>query len=167
MQPNPSSPLVPRVTFGKLYLKQGETRIECASFDDAIAIALMQPTGRINIRGENGSGKSSLLLALRQRLKGKAFYWPTVDRLSFSYTKFEANDSDDDAGEEPPLHKGFSSGQKQITALEEIVNKTHAKIYLLDEWDANLDANNRAKAQSLIDRLALRARVIEISHRDF
>jgi ABC-type bacteriocin/lantibiotic exporter with double-glycine peptidase domain len=168
MQPSPSSPLAPRVTFGKLYLKQGETRIECASFDDAIAIALMQPAGRINIRGENGSGKSSLLLALRQQLKGKAFYWPTVDRLSFSYTRFEANDLDDDDHEDgPPLHKGFSSGQQQITALEEIVNKTHSKIYLLDEWDANLDANNRMKAQALIDKLALRARVIEISHRDF
>ena len=34
----------------------------------------------------------------------------------------------------------------QIRALREIVENTHASIYLLDEWDANLDTNNRALA---------------------
>jgi chromosome segregation ATPase len=38
-------------------------------------------------------------------------------------------------------------------------------VYLLDEWDANLDTINRAAAQRLIDELAARSLVIEISHR--
>jgi chromosome segregation ATPase len=46
------------------------------------------------------------------------------------------------------------------------VQNTRAPLYLLDEWDANLDAKNRAKAWALIDQLAARARVVEISHRD-
>ena len=37
---------------------------------------------------------------------------------------------------------------------------------LLDEWDANLDATNRAAADALVETLARRARVVEISHRD-
>ena len=37
---------------------------------------------------------------------------------------------------------------------------------LLDEWDANLDPNNRAAANALVEQLAARARVVEISHRD-
>jgi ABC-type transport system involved in cytochrome bd biosynthesis fused ATPase/permease subunit len=61
---------------------------------------------------------------------------------------------------------GFSSGERQLKSLEEIVNSTEAKVYLLDEWDANLDADNKAKADALVDQLAARARVIEISHRD-
>ncbi len=62
--------------------------------------------------------------------------------------------------------KGFSSGERQIKSLEEIVQHTEAPIYLLDEWDANLDAKNRAAANALVEKLASRARVIEISHRD-
>ena len=38
--------------------------------------------------------------------------------------------------------------------------------YLLDEWDANLDPNNRAAADALVEQLSRRARVVEISHRD-
>ena len=61
---------------------------------------------------------------------------------------------------------GFSSGERQLKSLEEIVNATDAQVYLLDEWDANLDAANKAKADALVDALARRARVVEISHRD-
>jgi chromosome segregation ATPase len=53
-----------------------------------------------------------------------------------------------------------------LKSLEEIVNATAAQVYLLDEWDANLDAANKAKADALVDALAARARVVEISHRD-
>jgi ABC-type transport system involved in cytochrome bd biosynthesis fused ATPase/permease subunit len=61
---------------------------------------------------------------------------------------------------------GFSSGERMLKVLKEIVDCTDDAIYLLDEWDANLDATNRAEADKLVDRLATRARVIEISHRD-
>jgi ABC-type bacteriocin/lantibiotic exporter with double-glycine peptidase domain len=175
MQPVPSSPLEPRVKFEKLHLRQAGTLVECSSIDDAMAVALMQPTGRINVRGENGSGKSSMLLALRERLKGKAYYWPTADRLAFDFSARSVNGTEEDHNDESDdeidealedRKRGYSSGEQQISALREIVEKTSAKIYLLDEWDANLDAGNRATAQALIERLATRARVIEISHRD-
>ena len=61
---------------------------------------------------------------------------------------------------------GFSSGEKQLRSLQEIANRTHARVYLLDEWDANLDAKNRAAAEALVAGLAARAVVVEISHRD-
>ena len=53
-----------------------------------------------------------------------------------------------------------------LKAIEEIVDHTNEAIYLFDEWDANVDAVNRAKADQLVNELAMRARVIEISHRD-
>jgi chromosome segregation ATPase len=52
-----------------------------------------------------------------------------------------------------------------LQSLTEIVQQTRSAVYLLDEWDANLDATNRSKAQALIDTLAARSLVIEISHR--
>jgi ABC-type bacteriocin/lantibiotic exporter with double-glycine peptidase domain len=170
MKPEPVSELEPRLKFDRLQLRQGTTQMSCDNIDDAMALVMVQATGRINVRGLNGAGKSSLLLALRKRLKGKAYYWPTADRLSFQFSQLNASaasSDDDEDDEERPAHpRGYSSGEQQLAALSEIVAKTNAQIYLLDEWDANLDGENRAKAQALINSLAQRARVIEISHRD-
>lgn len=175
MRPALDDKLVDRIRFERLTLRQGDTVVSCANIDDATNIALMNPTGRINVRGDNGAGKSTLLAALRETLKAKAYYWPTADRLEFAFAAGASapDDEDDDENEsiEPVTsvgarNSGFSSGEKQLLALAEIVQKTRAPVYLLDEWDANLDPANRAKASNLIDRLAARARVIEISHRD-
>ena len=70
------------------------------------------------------------------------------------------------AAPKAPAAPGFSSGEKQLKSLQEIATRTHARVYLLDEWDANLDAKNRAAAEALVARLAARAAVVEISHRD-
>ena len=66
----------------------------------------------------------------------------------------------------PATANGFSSGEKQLKSLQEIAARTNARVYLLDEWDANLDAKNRAAAEALVASLAARAVVVEISHRD-
>jgi energy-coupling factor transporter ATP-binding protein EcfA2 len=133
-------------------------------------LILARPTGRINVRGANGSGKSTLLTSLKAAVKTRAYYWPTADRLAFKFAHGMAPDDFDEDGE--PIERtetkkiGFSSGERQLRALREIVAHTDASIYLLDEWDANLDPNNRAAADALVQELARRARVIEISHRD-
>ena len=178
MHPELEDKLTERSTYDRLSLRQGDTVVTCSELADAINIALMQPTGRINVRGENGAGKSTLLAALREALKGRAYYWPTGDRLEYAFAAGEIAQSEDEAeddyeenendviGATAPPKTAFSSGERQIRALTEIVRKTRAQVYLLDEWDANLDAPNRARAWALIDELAARARVIEISHRD-
>ncbi|MEA2993654.1 MAG: hypothetical protein QOD40_2574, partial [Alphaproteobacteria bacterium] len=147
---------------------------------DALSLVLSQPNGRIQVRGGNGSGKSTLLAALKTEIKNRAYYWPTNDRLAFKFTDMERQDeivSADAASldeEEDPEQmsidemkkSGFSSGERQLKSLREIVAHTDAAIYLLDEWDANLDAENRAAADALVEQLATRARVVEISHRE-
>ena len=133
-----------------------------------------QPTGRINIRGANGAGKSSLLASLKTEMRRRAYYWPATDRLAFKFTggvvpvDVEGDDEDELVVVDESMDKklGFSTGERQLKSLEEIVNSTDAQFYLLDEWDANLDAANKAKADALVDALAARARVVEISHRD-
>ena len=89
-----------------------------------------------------------------------------VETIEIPTRAAQAADEDDDETRKPEKRPGFSSGERQIRALREIVERTHASIYLLDEWDANLDLNNRAAADELVERLAKRARVVEISHRD-
>ncbi|MGB6730249.1 MAG: ABC transporter ATP-binding protein [Xanthobacteraceae bacterium] len=173
MSPEPDADFNQRIKYDRLVLREGDHANVVSSLGDALRVVLAQPTGRINVRGGNGAGKSSLLASLKTELKKRAYYWPTTDRLAFQFTggvvpvDVEGDDEDEVVVEETMDKKlGFSSGERQLKSLEEIVNATAAQVYLLDEWDANLDAANKAKADALVDELAARARVVEISHRD-
>jgi ABC-type multidrug transport system fused ATPase/permease subunit len=158
-----------RVKFDRLTLREGGNASTVAQLDDAMGLILAQPTGRINVRGPNGAGKSTLLASLKAAVKRRAYYWPTADRLAFQFMQGQDEvETDEDGDPLPPgeTKRGFSSGERQLRALQEIVRYTDAPIYLLDEWDANLDPSNRAAADALVEELARRARVVEISHRD-
>ncbi len=174
MLPQPDAAFDDRIKFDRLVLREDEHAHVVSSVNDALRIVLAQPTGRINIRGANGTGKSSLLASLKTAMRQRAFYWPASDRLAFKFAggvvPVDVEGDDDDAvvvvADTMEKKLGFSTGERQLKSLEEIVNSTDARVYLLDEWDANLDAANKAKADALIDTLAARARVVEISHRD-
>ncbi len=160
-----------RIKIERLTLREGGgNAVTVGKLDEAMQLVLGQPTGRINVRGPNGAGKSTLLTSLKSAVKTRAYYWPTADRLSFAFAQGEDEVETDDRGDPLPPNEtkrpGFSSGERQLRALQEIVRHTDAPIYLLDEWDANLDPNNRAAADALVEELARRARVVEISHRD-
>ena len=174
MLPDPDPEFDGRIHFDRLVLREGEGANVVSSIGDALRIALAQPTGRVNVRGGNGSGKSSLLAALKTELRRRAYYWPTTDRLAFKFAggevpvEVEGDDNDEVVVVADSMDKklGYSSGELQLKSLEEIVGSTRADVYLLDEWDANLDTANKAKAEALVDTLAARASVVEISHRD-
>ncbi len=161
MRPAPDASFDQRIRFDGVALSDGHEAVVCTSVDDALARICSQPQGRLLVRGSNGSGKSTLLVALKSRLGAAAYYWPTSDKLAFAFSGGVAANEDDE-----PASSAFSSGERQLKSLQEIVNRTHAAVYLLDEWDANLDAKNRAAAELLVASLAARAVVVEISHRD-
>ncbi len=173
MRPRPDENFDARIKFDRLVLREGEAANVVASIHDALRIVAARPAGRINIRGGNGTGKSSLLASLKTELKKRAYYLPTSDRLAFQFAggvvpvEVEGDEENETVVAESMDQKlGFSSGERQLKSLEEIVASTDAQVYLLDEWDANLDAANKAAADALLDALAARARVVEISHRD-
>jgi ABC-type bacteriocin/lantibiotic exporter with double-glycine peptidase domain len=169
MQPASDQKFNLRIRFEGVGLYRGQEPLPCSDIDTAANQVMAQPTGRILVRGSNGMGKSSLLVALKARLGKDAFYWPTSDKLSFEFLKSKETQEDEDSDEEAsdkPRSNGFSSGEKQLRSLQEICARTHTKVYLLDEWDANLDSKNRALAEHMVAELATRAVVVEISHRD-
>jgi ABC-type transport system involved in cytochrome bd biosynthesis fused ATPase/permease subunit len=174
MLPQPEPTFDDRIKYDRLVLRENDAANVVSSLNDALRIVQARPTGRINVRGGNGAGKSSLLASLKTELRRRAFYWPASDRLAFKFTGgvVPVEIEDDEDGEAKVVAEsldsklGFSTGERQLRSLEEIVSSTEAQIYLLDEWDANLDAANKARADALVDALAARARVVEISHRD-
>jgi hypothetical protein len=195
MRPTPDGSFERRIRFSGVSLQQGDELLACRNVEEALTLVRARKAGRLQVRGSNGSGKSSLLVALKARLGVEAFYWPTSDKLAFAFAVRRAGDEEDpdetdeakgakEAIGSTPLgngiaapvaveprtasgsYGGFSSGERQLESLREIVRQTHAQVYLLDEWDANLDAQNRAAAAGLVAELATRAVVVEISHRD-
>ncbi len=161
MRPAPDVNFDQRIRFEGVMLSDGHEVVVCNSVDEALACIQKKATGRFLVRGSNGSGKSTLLVALKARLASTAFYWPTSDKLAFAFSG-----SSRDEGDDEPAASGFSSGERQLKSLQEIVSRTNAAVYMLDEWDANLDPKNRASAEALVAQLAARAVVVEISHRD-
>ena len=174
MRPAPDTAFNQRIRFEGVSLMDGQRPVDCASVEQALAAVRLQPQRRLLVRGSNGSGKSTLLVALKAQLGASAFYWPTSDKLAFAFARRSTDlvtepvehDEDDFEGDEKRVSSGFSSGERQLKSLQEIVHRTRAAVYLLDEWDANLDAKNRAAAEALVSQLAARAVVVEISHRD-
>ncbi len=172
MHPAPDANFDARMKAEQLTLREGANALNVTSLDHAMGL-ILSPTDRTHQRAwpqwvrqvdaadqpQGGGEDARLLLA-----DGGPFGFPV-----FQGTRADEVEVDDDGDPLPPdgvKKSGFSSGERQLRALQEIVGHTDAAIYLLDEWDANLDPKNRAAADALVEELARRARVVEISHRD-
>jgi ABC-type transport system involved in cytochrome bd biosynthesis fused ATPase/permease subunit len=180
MRPVPDADFETRLVPALLDVRKDQQTLTFQTVADLVTQLSGWTHARVTVRGPNGAGKSTLLAALKQSLGARAFYWPTSDRLVFEFARpamdaqIDGDPGDDrqggeqavDAVQEPHGAARFSSGERQLRSLQEIVQRTHCAVYLLDEWDANLDALNRAQAERWVSELAQRAVVVEISHRD-
>ena len=106
--------------------------------------------GRITLIGNNGVGKSCVLLKLKEHYQDQAYYLPVKHNLYFNYNI-------------DPSHKG-STGQQLIKQIEEIRQEDQSRILMLDEWDANLDSINTQLIDTYLDKIAKTRLVIDIRH---
>lgn len=161
IQPIQYSPTVmeKKVKWGKIQIIN--TTISTAAPDDHVSLAgpkavssfqqLLDYTnfaGRVTLRGENGSGKSTLLMLIKNSLSERAFFLPTQNQLSFLSQSNK-----------------YSTGESLRNRLLEILERVDVDVLLLDEWDANLDNENRERLSLLIDELSEKKCVIEVRHR--
>lgn len=102
--------------------------------------------GRFTITGQNGSGKSNLLLNLKNKFGLSALYLPAQHQLFL-------NDS----------QVNLSSGELTLTVFQHL-KELNCKILLLDEWDANLSMENCSVLDNVIEELSLKMLVVEIRH---
>jgi len=111
---------------------------------------LLPRSGRITLVGNNGVGKSCLLLKLKQEYQEQAYYLPAKHNLYFSYKETQS-------------HKG-STGQQLIKQIEEIKREDKSHMLILDEWDANLDRENTEVIEKMLDEIAKFKLVIDVRH---
>src|SRR5262249_9098447 len=95
MRPEFDKAIEHRWKFDALARREGERANTVTSVNDAMKLVLSHPNGRINVRGPNGSGKSTLLASLKAQIKNRAYYWPTNDRLAFSFAQGAEPDEED------------------------------------------------------------------------
>lgn len=139
--------LTNRIHWGKISAITVNEQHEILKHPAEILQKELPVTGRITLSGENGSGKTSLLLLLKLTCGENAFFLPVKHNLLFS-SSFDK----------------LSTGQRTIKILHELLEKIDAPIILLDEWDANLDAENARIVSKKIDELSSKSCVIESRH---
>ena len=106
--------------------------------------------GRITLIGNNGVGKSCMLLKLKEHYQEQAYYLPAKHNLYFNYKTDKA-------------HKG-STGQQLIKQIQEIREDDQSRIVMLDEWDAHLDRENTQIIDQYLDKLAQTRLVVDVRH---
>src|SRR5262249_56652299 len=90
MRPQPDPNFDRRIKFDRLLLREDGRGHVCSSVEEAMSLVLAKRRGRVLVRGANGTGKSTLLAALKAEIKNRAYYCPTTDRLAFRFA-MEAN----------------------------------------------------------------------------
>lgn len=120
-----------------------------ADFSSLKAVLTKDHCGRFTIRGKNGAGKSTLLGLLKQDFGDRAFYLPT----NYADLIFQST------------FLNHSDGNRLLSVFNEIKDLEEIEYIILDEWDANLDADNVVKISEAIEVLANSKVVIESRHR--
>lgn len=118
------------------------------SISEAKRLIIPHKFGRFTITGSNGSGKSTLLLALKREWGATCFLLPA----NYNDLAWEKE------------YNFLSTGQKLIGHLTEIFELEKIDYLLLDEWDANLDAENTAKIDTILSHLATSKIIVEVRH---
>lgn len=102
-------------------------------------------TGRYTVTGPNGSGKTSFLKIIKSANSDALLMTPETN---FLYSRSD-----------------LSTGQSRINEMENVISHTPS-VLMLDEWDANLDDENRRRINDKLENASKRIVVIEVIHRN-
>ena len=124
---------------------------ECISYFETLLCH--EEKGRIVMKGENGSGKTTVMMLLKEHFREKAYLYPNHTNLFF---KDVCN------GE-------YSTGEKVRADLSQLIeneNEIGASLYLFDEWNANLDPVSQKKTDVFIEQISRQSLVLETLNKD-
>lgn len=113
--------------------------------DEALSHVLDTPRGRMLITGENGAGKSSFLKLVKLRGDNAVLLGP---ENMVGLSEFSA----------------LSTGQRLYSALKSLSEDDGIEIFLLDEWQANLDKERLVIVHSQLEEIAKHKPVVEVVH---
>lgn len=146
-----------KVDWKNISFTKGDRTFSFSSMDECISyfetLLCHEAKGRIAVRGENGSGKTTVMMLLKEHFSEKAYLYPNHTNLFFK----EAG-----SGE-------YSTGEKVRADLSELIdsrNAIGASLYLFDEWNANLDPLSQKKTDVFIEQISRQSLVLETLNKD-
>ncbi|MBC7420068.1 MAG: hypothetical protein H7328_05005 [Bdellovibrio sp.] len=114
-------------------------------------LQFIHSNGRTLVTGPNGAGKSTWLKIKKQQLGDQAVYVPANMEIFFEQISDE-----------------MSTGQKAMAILKHIeAENSKDRVFLFDEWDANLDNINREIFSAVIQNIAKTNLVYEVRHNEY
>jgi hypothetical protein len=138
------------VKYPDIRLARGNDEKNLGGLGDLLAEVGAASGGRYTLRGRNGIGKSTLLSLVAERTGDRSFYLPSkIGDLAFAASETVVE----------------SDGNRLLAAMKEIAALPGVQLLLLDEWDANLDAENLRLVDMQIEALSRRMTVVESRHR--
>ena len=115
---------------------------------DEFVSRISQP-GRYLVSGANGTGKTSLLLQTKEKLRNNAFFLPASSDIELPGKDYKG-----------------SMGQRKKSEIEALLHDAREKVLLLDEWDANLDTPNAHLVSAMLDSASQAGvSIVEVRHR--
>ena len=146
-----------KVDWKNISFTKGNRTFSFSSMDECISyfetLLCHEEKGRIAVRGENGSGKTTVMMLMKEHFREKAYLYPNHTNLFFK----EAG-----SGE-------YSTGEKVRADLSQLIESRHetgAILYLFDEWNANLDSISQKKTDIIIEQISRQSLVIETLNKD-
>lgn len=137
------------ISWKRIKAEKDNAVIHIDSIDSIQAITQDYSPGRTTLRGDNGTGKSTLLALIKEQVSETAFLLPPHSDMFFEFSS----------------NKSLSTGEKIIASLEAIKKSGTLQLLLLDEWDANLDKNHIVTISEKLNELAKEICIIEVRHR--
>lgn len=146
-----------KVDWKNISFTKGNRTFSFSSMDECISyfetLLCHEEKGRIAVRGENGSGKTTVMMLMKEHFREKAYLYPNHTNLFFR---------DAGSGE-------YSTGEKVRADLLQLIesrNEIGASLYLFDEWNANLDPLSQKKTDIIIEQISRQSLVIETLNKD-
>lgn len=145
------------IDWSRLTFILGQEELQFDSFDDCISFinrCIGSTVGNhMLVIGGNGAGKTTLLMKIKEFFGDDAFFYS--NHLDLYFADSSSND--------------YSTGQRVRADMNELMEarlQRQVRLFLLDEWNANLDDQNQARIQEEIDKLAADSFVIEVRNKD-
>jgi len=148
LKPPIYSDLSKRISWRDITVESEKEIVNLSAVESIQSVFTNFVPGRFTIRGDNGVGKSTLLLLLKCKMSKESFLFPVESQLEFKT--------------ETAI---LSSGQARKAKLREISIAKDVRALLLDEWDANLDITSIKAISAVLDELSKQLCVIEVRHR--
>ena len=140
------------VDWNQLVFSKEGARARLSSLEEVERYTKSFSAGRHALTGPEHSGKTALLLHIKQMFPERAYYFPGQSTLNF---EFEEHSDQSGLGGSDVSNLDLGMEERLLKCLQEIKEVSRGGIVLLDDWDVYLDPRAAERVNQAIEDLSL------------